>query len=163
MNIKQRIDRFFRRHYVTKKLSTVNIPFCTTRETLDICRIYIEQEKPGAFLRFGDGDVWIANGKEDMLQEQNHRMTLEMIEAFSLVGDGILKTLPLNSCRFGYEKGMSPGVHLMDDETVEKILSSTFEYFVGSIIYNTVALHHIAVVDTQYCIRAFPFSFFMSC
>ncbi|SFL46921.1 hypothetical protein SAMN05421830_102310 [Desulfomicrobium norvegicum] len=137
---------------ILKRIRAVSVPICSTRETLDECLRLVELEQSGAYLRFGDGDVCIADGEGDLLQEKNSQMTLEMIEAFSASGPGILKTLPLNSSRFGMEYGMRPGVHLGADERCDFFLVRCFPYFLGNKIYNTCALHHQAVVDTEYCI-----------
>src|SRR5438093_13219533 len=44
-------------------------------ETLKIIENFIEENKRGAYMRFGDGDVALALGKKDMLQVSTKRLS----------------------------------------------------------------------------------------
>src|SRR6476469_813977 len=47
-------------------------------ETLKIIETFIEEKRMGAYMRFGDGDVYLALGKKDMLQASTKKLSEEM-------------------------------------------------------------------------------------
>lgn len=73
-------------------------------DTLDYILLCISSKSKGAYLRFGDGDIYLLFGRNDTHQIANSKIKAEMREAFRLSGNGIIKTLPLHSKYFGYEK-----------------------------------------------------------
>jgi len=85
-------------------------------DTIKACKELIANKKRGAYLRFGDGDVNLLDGADDMLQSCSAQLSREIREAFNLQGEGIMKCLPLHSPRFGIWPGMAPGIHGADDE-----------------------------------------------
>src|SRR3954449_4076690 len=46
-------------------------------ETLKIIETFIEERRMGAYMRFGDGDVYLALGKKDMLQASTKKLSEE--------------------------------------------------------------------------------------
>ena len=113
-------------------------------ETLSQIKQYINRKKNGAYMRFGDGDVYLSMGKNEMMQHSNELLTIEMNEAFALKGKGIFKALAIHSKQYGFEKEMFIGNHLQTDESSNYLLSRVFPFFVGFNIYSPVALHYMA-------------------
>lgn len=113
-------------------------------ETLESIARLIDDEKKGAYMRFGDGDVYLALGQNEMLQKANPQLSLEMKEAFSLKGNGIIKALAIHSKQYGLENEMFEGNHLQNDEISNILVRYAFPFFVGYQIYSPVALHYMA-------------------
>jgi hypothetical protein len=112
----------------------------------------MESRTGGGYLRFGDGDVNLLWHESSLEQPPHDGLTVEMREAFSLVGPGIMKCLPLHSARFGMYDGMRPGHHGTEDEWAERFLYRCFEYFIGQPIYSMVALAYTAAVDAPFAV-----------
>ena len=123
-----------------------------TKTTLQHCYNAIIDKHPGCYLRFGDGDIFLLYGKNDMLQVSDAQLQREMLEAFQCNGPFIFKALPIHSSRFGYEEGMEDGVHLCTDNEAEQRLRQCAEFFLGTPIYSPVALHHQAVINPEFTI-----------
>ncbi|CAM4153078.1 GT-D fold domain-containing glycosyltransferase [Gillisia hiemivivida] len=116
----------------------------TTYDTLDEIEECIERQRGGAYFRFGDGDVFLMELKNDSFQNANRKLSIEISEAFGLAGKNIFKTLPIHSNLFGYDNGMFNGNHKNEDHFAKQLLYATFPYFIGHKIYSPVALHFIA-------------------
>ena len=116
-------------------------------DTLLACQDCIEKNIPGAYLRLGDGDVNLMEGRGELLQPYSPSLCAEMIETFSLSGKGIIKALPIHSPQFGMWEGMKPGIHEASDSWACDLLARCFEYFIGNYIYSPVALAHVTVSD----------------
>jgi len=139
---------FFLLVTIGKFPSSVHIQ--SPHETLNKCKKIIIDKIPGAYLRFGDGDVNLLNGEDELLQTSNPKLKKEMRESFSLSGDGVIKGLMLHSKLFGAYPGMKPGIHLTDDDWAIKFLRRCYKYFIGEKIYSHVALSYLAVFDRNY-------------
>ena len=50
--------------------------------TLNKCRESMEKQLTGAYLRFGDGDVYLREGRDDMLQKNNPKIAEENEKPF---------------------------------------------------------------------------------
>ncbi len=107
----------------------------------------MKHRQPGAYLRFGDGDICLLHGQPDMMQTPHPHLQLEMREAFRLAGPGILKCLPLHSNKFGMCPGMVDGAFLSNDDWATAELAKCFEYFIGDHIYSHVALAYLSVFE----------------
>jgi hypothetical protein len=114
-------------------------------ETLKILENFIIEKKKGAYMRFGDGDVFLAMGKNSMLHTSTKRLSEEMKESFSLKGPGIIKALMIHSEMYGHEEEMYIGNYLVTDNTANELLQYAYPYFVGYQIYSHIALHYAAV------------------
>jgi hypothetical protein len=119
----------------------------TPRETIRMCKEIIFTGNRGAYLRFGDGDINLLEGRNELLQSGNLQIAGEILEAFSLTGNGILKCLPLHSKLFGLMPGMKPGIHEVSDSWASNILARASKFFVGEKIYSPVALAYLAVFE----------------
>ena len=110
----------------------------------------VRAQAPGAYLRFGDGDVCLAMGSGELYQSSDPTLTSEMQQAFGLQGPGIIKSLPLCCKRYdGIEPGMFPGNHECPDDWCEDILTKVAQWWTESekIVFCTAALHHTATQD----------------
>lgn len=95
-------------------------------------------------MRFGDGDVYLAAGKKDMLQLPSAVLSGEMKEAFLLKGEHIFKALAIHSDRYNREQEMFVGNLMHCDYTNDYIIRLCYPYFTGHRIYSAVALHYMA-------------------
>jgi len=69
--------------------------FYKSRETLGKILQIIKQREKGAYFRFGDGDINLANFAHDMYQTSNFNLSSEMREALAINHKNALKALPL--------------------------------------------------------------------
>ncbi len=134
--------------------------FYQSVETLSkITEIITKQEK-GIYLRFGDGDVVLANGQNDSNQQWNADLQKEMREAFAFNGSNVLKCLPLG-CRElgGFEEGMFPGNHEQSYEWCVDILHLASGIWNGEMkdIYSMTALAHCATNRLNVCLEFLKF------
>lgn len=114
-------------------------------ETISEITRTIKLEVPGAYLRFGDGDIFLMEGKDDMLHSASVDLSDEMRECFELQGNHIHKGLPIHSDIFGFEEGMKIGVHKVRDKDAVNFVLSVRKLFRLDQLYTPVALHHLAV------------------
>ena len=138
-----------------------DITFHSTSETLSKITEIIAKKEKGIYLRFGDGDVNLANGQGEMLQKANTRLTFEMQEAFGLQGINVLKCLFIHCKELGnYEEGMEPGNHESPLDWSLEQLKKARPYWQAKFtdIYSTFALHYIA---TREPIKAIEFLKFL--
>jgi len=120
--------------------------------TLQKIENLISNKIRGAYLRFGDGDVNLANGlsiwdcnDNDMYNHKNIKMITEIRECFRLEGPGILKTLPLYCNKYdGLEEGMYPGNHECSDEWADELLDSINYWWNPIEVYSHCALHFLS-------------------
>jgi hypothetical protein len=124
--------------------------YISSRETLIRIIERIENRKPGIYLRFGDGDVNLANNTRELMQQANDKLAAEMREAFALNGDGVMKCLPVYCHKYGaVEPGMCPGNHEAPNEWVDDIIRRAKPHWGGEIdeVYPHVALCYTATVE----------------
>ncbi|WP_341214767.1 GT-D fold domain-containing glycosyltransferase [uncultured Wocania sp.] len=142
----------FREDLILENIDGVKIQ--TTFDTLNEIENCIKLNQRGAYLRFGDGDVYLLNKKHDSYQNANESLAKEMLEAFQINDTCVFKSLAIHSDKFGYEEGMFDGNHKNTQELSISLLKSTYMFFIGQKIYSPVALHFTA---TQNPIRANSF------
>jgi len=73
-----------------------NFVYHESRETIEKIAAIIQKKEKGAYLRFGDGDLYIAVGKNDILQGGSKKLQYEMCEAFKINEPNVVKALPLH-------------------------------------------------------------------
>lgn len=135
---------------IIKKISlnnaTRDLKFHKSEDTLNSIKKAIQANLHGAYLRFGDGDINLAIGKDDLLQPSNKKLSIEMQETLALSGLGILKALPLHCKEYGLDDGMFPGNHECDKTWADDMLYKAAPYWGGKIneVYSPVALHFLA-------------------
>lgn len=129
-----------------------NTKFLGTKETLNALSEKFESKEPGIYQRFGDGDLNLALGVNDMLQVRNPMLERLMRDAFAYKAPNILKTLPHHCKEWGtHEEGMFPGNHEGNGEWCGDAYNK-FRSLIGQTdedysVYSTVALCHQATVD----------------
>lgn len=136
------------------------LTFHKSDETLDKITEIISKKEKGVYLRFGDGDVFLANGIDDSLQKSNFSLQQEMQEAFALNGPNILKCLPLGCDQFnGLEKGMFLGNHQVPNECCLNIVNLAAPIWNGEIkdVYSMTALAHCSISNQDRCVKFLQF------
>lgn len=129
----------------------------TPRQTLQEIEHWIDQRKKGVYLRFGDGDINLLEGLDDLLQASFPGIKKEMQEAFSLGGEGVFKCLPIHSDKYGAQKEMDFGLHKSDEKFATRLLLRVFKYFIGQKIYSPVALSHVISFEREYAVHFLRF------
>lgn len=140
-----------------KKYLAQNIKIKSSIETLDDIQIAIENKQKGAYMRFGDGDIYLMLGKDDMLNKANKILATEMKEAFQLNIGNLHKGLPIHSQLFGFEEGMKINMHLVSDYKALQFVGATYKYLDITKIYSPVALHYVATFHPNKCIQFLKF------
>jgi len=137
-----------------------HLVFHRTESTLNRIMDVISKREKGVYLRFGDGDVNLANKKNDMFQKASNNLALEMREALSIKGKNVVKALPL-CCKElgGYENGMFPGNHESNLPICRNLLNKAKLFWGDEIrdVYSPVALHFAATNYKCLCINFLKF------
>lgn len=133
--------------------------FHKTEETLNKIMDIISRKEKGAYFRFGDGDVYLANGIDDSLQPKDDALQAEMQEAFGLNGPNILKCLPLGCKEIGYEEGMCINNHENVYEESLKYISMASPFWNGPMedVYSMSALAFAATHKLKFCLKFLKF------
>jgi len=133
--------------------TTVEFPECVKHrsalETFKVVARMIGEKQPGAYLRFGDGEIRILHGNTIRWQTASEELAREMKLAFCLPGDNVLRSLCIHSDFFGKDPRMGPRVHQYPDETARRWLALCYQYFIGSPIWSAVAFHYVAVFHPE--------------
>lgn len=123
-------------------------------DTLGAIERHIRSKKKGAYLRFGDGEIYILRNKgKSRNQSYSKQLADELEQAINLNDSGVFKSLAINSTKYGSESGMGPGIHERPDQEAERILLNSYEFFIGSKVYCPVALHHQLITNPYYSVR----------
>lgn len=131
-----------------------SLRFHQTIATLNKIRDIIEKKQKGVYLRFGDGDVNLAEGIYDMYQSPRADLAYEMREAFALNGPTILKTLPLYCAELGgLEEGMFRGNCETDLPWCTQIINRAQQFWHAPIsdVYSHAALRFATVQYPDVC------------
>lgn len=134
--------------------------FHTSEPTLNKITEIISKKEKGVYLRFGDGDVVLANGQDDSYQDKNVFLQQEMREAFALNGPNVLKCLPLGCQVFsGLENGMYEGNHGSSDAWCINMVNMAAPFWNGEIgdVYSMTALAHASTSNVGLCINFLKF------
>lgn len=131
------------------------IRFHGSVETLAAIENLVSSETKGVYLRFGDGDVNLACGMDDLMQLSEPSLAFELQDAFSLFGPTVLKTLPLYCAKYGgLESGMFPGNHECPENWCDDIVRKAQTYWGPMVdVYSHVALTHTACVDPDRAVK----------
>ena len=138
----------------------IGLKFHTSEKTLNRMMEIISKREKGVYLRFGDGDVLLADGDDDSYQMGNASLQSEMGEAFGLNGPNILKCLPLGCKELGgLEEGMSDGVHARSYGSCIDMLTRVQPIWNAEIedVYSMTALAHTAIMNPALCIQFLKF------
>jgi hypothetical protein len=135
-----------------KQFLIQNVRIKSSVETLRDIQNTISNKESGAYMRFGDGDIFLMLGKDDILHQSDKKMAKEMRQAISFRADNIHKAFPLHSNLFGYEQGMTQNMHLVSDTEALRFLSVTNSFIDLKNIYTPVALHYLATFNQESCV-----------
>lgn len=130
-----------------------NVRIKSSVATLNEIKTTIANKQKGAYMRFGDGDIFLMLGKDDMLHRSDKKMAKEMRQAMSFKAYNIHKAFPLHSNLFGYEQGMTQNMHLVSDTDALKFLAVTNSFVDLKNIYTPVALHYLATFNQEACVQ----------
>ncbi len=136
------------------------IRFHQTIPTLNKIKEIIENKQKGMYLRFGDGDVNLAEVIYDMYQVPRNDLALEMREAFALNGATILKTLPLYCAELGgLEIGMFPENCETDLPWCTQIITRAQKFWEEPItdVYSHAAIRFASVQYLDVCLDFLSF------
>lgn len=127
----------------------MEVKFYSTEETLNRVSTIIENKEKGAYFRFGDGDVNLALGVSELLQQSDEKLKYLMIDAMKLNHPNVLRTLPLHCKELEtLEDGMFSGNHEAPLNWCEDIVNN-FRKITGEKgqieLYSNVALSHTAL------------------
>lgn len=130
------------------------VKFYSTRETLDKVLELVEKNQKGGYFRFGDGDVNLALGMSELLQNAENELTKLMVDSMKLNHPNVIRTLPLHCKEWGtLEEGMFPGNHECPLDWCENIFNN-FTNITGEEdqieLYSNVALSHLSLKDPDY-------------
>tara|TARA_R110000868_G_scaffold14457_5_gene67374 strand:- start:26424 stop:27305 length:882 start_codon:yes stop_codon:yes gene_type:complete len=128
-----------------------NVRIKTSKQTILEIKNTIENKKKGAYMRFGDEDIYLMLGEDGALHKTNKKMAKEMKEAMKCNIGVNHFALPINSNLFGLEEGMSENMHLVPDKDAIKYLGATYKYNNNNNIYTPVALHYLATFNQPFC------------
>ena len=115
--------------------------------TLARCRELITAGIAGAYQRFGDGDIFLWQGRDDGYQRATPELSLEMARTLELGGPGVMKCLPIHCPRFGIWPGMAPRLHEAEESFAVELLRAAYPYFIGTPIYSPQALSYLAAFE----------------
>ncbi|KDN53976.1 GT-D fold domain-containing glycosyltransferase [Flavobacterium seoulense] len=135
-----------------KQFLIQKISIKTSVETLTDIQTSIKNKQKGAYMRFGDGDIFLMLGKDEMLQKASKKMATEMNEAMKLKEGTLHKGYPLHSNLFGFENGMAQNMHLVSDSDALKFLAATYRFIDIKNINSPVSLHYLATFNKEFCI-----------
>jgi hypothetical protein len=143
------IDHYYKTRYESEiqKIIVKTTYIVSPKQTLDDIENAIINNRVGCYLRFGDGDIFLATGRDDMLQKSSAKLKDEMHEALLIKGEYVFKCLMIHSELFGYEKEMFLGNHKNTDMQSLDLIRIAFPYFIGYKIYSPVALHFEATYN----------------
>ena len=130
-----------------------NIKIKSSLETLKDIQNTITNKQIGAYMRFGDGDIFLMLGKDDMLHQANRKMAKEMKEAMNITKGVLHKGFPFHSQLLGYEKGMEMDMHLVSDVDALKFLAATHSFIDIHNVYTSFALHYLATFNQESCVQ----------
>ena len=116
--------------------------FISTKNTLTAITDALTRRVDGGYLRFGDGDTYIAEGKPDKYQVSNSAIQKEMIEAFALESDNLYKAFPHHTHTKRREPLMEPGNMIFSDELFSHMVTNVSKFWsLAGNVYSAVALH----------------------
>jgi hypothetical protein len=136
-----------------KQFLIQNVRVKSSIETLNDIQNSISNKQIGAYMRFGDGDIFLMLGMDDMLHQANNKMAKEMRQAISFRATNIHKGFPFHSKLFGYENGMEDDMHLVSDTDALKFIAATYPLIDIHNIYTSFALHYLGTFNQEACVQ----------
>lgn len=125
-----------------------NINYINCFDTINHIFDFISNQKPGMYLRFGDGDFNLAENKNDLLAIANDNLKYKMLDTMSIRDEKIMICLPHHCKEINtLENGMYPGNHEYPLDYINRFLSilQIKNNTLPSKIYTNVALSYCSV------------------
>ncbi|MEZ9316559.1 GT-D fold domain-containing glycosyltransferase, partial [Vibrio lentus] len=138
--------------YFFSRFQYVNFPndkiIISPKETLSEIKLNIDENNNGAYIRFGDGDIFLINNKnKHRNQNINSAISQEMKDVISMKNNGLMKSLAIHSNKYGMEALMKPGSHERPNWEADYFINKTHKFFLGEKIYSPVSLHYQLLND----------------
>lgn len=125
-----------------------SIKYVNCIDTINDIYHFINNKKPGMYLRFGDGDFNLAENMDDLLAKANNNLKYMMLQSMSIRDNRVLMCIPHHCKEINtLEKGMYPGNHEYPYNYIERflrILKSKTNNLPNK-IYTNVALSYCSV------------------
>ena len=122
----------------------------TTIETYNALIELLKKESKVYYSRFGDGDFFIMNGRQQRNQEYSKNMENELIESFNIDHLHYIKGAAIN---YEKEEGMYKGVfepYGMNDEMVRWLITNPKINVKGNeVYYNAIMPHYLYVFKPE--------------
>jgi len=123
-----------------------------SRETLEQLLSYLREEQKCAYVRIGDGDLYLLHNHDDSYNRASPQFANEMKEVFEIADPGFMKCLPLYY-QENAEPHMFPGNHLSNEECYNRYVSMAQAYLSNfPSIWSHVALSYQATYHPQFAI-----------
>jgi hypothetical protein len=121
----------------------------TPEETLKSVSNSMKARSSGAYLRFGDGDLFVAMGRDDKYQQAGPELTHAMQSALKGVGENYEIGMPFHVRKWGTcEEGMAPGTFEMGLRQGQRLLRDFYrirsQRDLGT-LSSAIALHYMAL------------------
>ncbi|GAG96679.1 unnamed protein product, partial [marine sediment metagenome] len=136
-----------------------NFVYHESKETIKKITEIINKKEKGAYLRFGDGDIYIATGKSDILQGGSKKLQYEMCEAFKINGPNVVKSLPLHCPRLSKDSKIMC-IGMKRKTALIKFLLIYAKKLWGkkmTDVYSSWAVPFLAVYHSEKCIEFLKF------
>jgi hypothetical protein len=116
----------------------------------------IEKKIPGSYLRFGDGDFYLMEGKHDMLSRPSKELAENYKGLFQdyLTKDSMISIPFFCKALNNLEEGMRPGVHEFEDHKVVEYIGTIQKLVPGiDTLYSHPAIQHLFVINPQLYVK----------
>lgn len=127
---------------------SVNNMFVNCLNTINTVYDFISTNKPGMYLRFGDGDFNLAENQNELLAVANPEIAELMLRAMSIRDDRILICIPHHCIKLNtLEEGMYPGNHEYTIDYIVRFINilKRKTQTLPNLIYTNVALSYCSV------------------
>lgn len=123
--------------------------YFSTTETTAALIDHIESKTPNLYLRFGDGDFNLMDGKADMLAAASREIQAAYVELWKRLTDRNMIAVNYHCKSLGtLEDGMFPGVHECPHSYARRCTDRAVANVPSlSMLYSAVALHHILTTN----------------
>ena len=134
-------------------MSSTSIVVCQkSRDTLEQLLAYLRQQDKCAYVRIGDGDLFLLHQHDDSYNRASPMFAQEMKEVFTIADEAFMKCLPIYY-KENAEPHMFPGNHLCDEAGYNRYINMARDYLVYfPKVWSHVALSYQATYHPQYTI-----------
>jgi hypothetical protein len=118
--------------------------FMTTGATLGKCIWHIQTKTPGCYVRFGDGDFFILQGKEEQLCKPTPEFQADLLKSIQCIDDSTMFACCFHNRELNMlEPGMEPYIFESELSDLQNFFHQLHEYNPNiKTIYSAIALHY---------------------